>query len=407
MGGVGTLEGMTEGRIGAGATRGARMRAWMDERRDELMAGVALAFLVLLAALIPHGGMANRVAFGLIETDGPLALLLVLWAAIAAEAGWEAWRTGGRRAWASFALIALIPPMRLTVAPARDAVRLPFAGMEGRSKEAVAAVESRAAMPMLAITALIVPVILVDVLVGPKPHDVLAERLVEVDRAYAAGAGRHVFLLDADKRVIAHFEGGRERRDLLYAENDAGTRLRLTGGTARLTTRCEVSTGTLVREGDVLRLPDGLRKVSRCAPSGLEIAMWAVTALIWLSFALEFIVLCSLAPKRLEFVKKHWINLVIILLPLLAFLRSLRLLRLAQLTKATKLTKAYRLRGLFARLVKLAMLFNLVDRFMSRNPERHRAHLEEKAREAREALAGWEAKLAGLGDDKSGQTESK
>jgi hypothetical protein len=32
----------------------------------------------------------------------------------------------------------------------------------------------------------------------------------------------------------------------------------------------------------------------------------------------------SVAPRRLEYCKKHWLDLAIILLPLISFLRSLR-----------------------------------------------------------------------------------
>lgn len=57
----------------------------------------------------------------------------------------------------------------------------------------------------------------------------------------------------------------------------------------------------------------------------------AATALIWFAFALEFVVMCSLAERKWDYCLKHWLDLAIILLPLVAFLRALRLGRLLRL----------------------------------------------------------------------------
>jgi len=121
--------------------------------------------------------------------------------------------------------------------------------------------------------------------------------------------------------------------------------------------------------------------------------MWFFTALIWFSFALEFILLVSLAEKKLAFCKRHWINIVIILLPLLAFLRSLQLFRFLRMAKAGKLMRAYRLKGLATRMAKLATIFNLIDRLLSRSPEKYQAHLRDKIAEKEEELAELNSKL--------------
>jgi len=136
-----------------------------------------------------------------------------------------------------------------------------------------------------------------------------------------------------------------------------------------------------------------IKDIEMCPPSWLEIAMWFLTALIWFSFAFEFILLVSLAEKKLAFCKKNWINLVIILLPLLAFLRSLQLFRFLRMAKAGKLMRAYRLRGLLARVVKLAVVFNLIDRMLSRNPDKYNAHLQEKISEKEAELNELKRKL--------------
>ncbi len=125
----------------------------------------------------------------------------------------------------------------------------------------------------------------------------------------------------------------------------------------------------------------------------LQVVLAVLMALIWFSFALEFVVMVSLAPKKLKYCKKHWINIVIIVLPLVAFLRSLQSFRFLRLAKAGKLVKAYRLRGLITRSLKIALAFNLIERILSMNPERYAASLEEKIAEHEEELAELRGKL--------------
>lgn len=129
------------------------------------------------------------------------------------------------------------------------------------------------------------------------------------------------------------------------------------------------------------------------ASHALQVTLAVLMALIWFSFALEFVVMVSLAPKKLAFCKKHWINIVIILLPLVAFLRTLQIFRFLRLAKAGKLAKAYRLRGLVTRSLKIALAFNLIERVMSMNPERYAASLEDRIAEKEEELAELREKL--------------
>ncbi len=125
----------------------------------------------------------------------------------------------------------------------------------------------------------------------------------------------------------------------------------------------------------------------------LQVTLAGLMAMIWFSFALEFVVMVSLAPKKLAYCKKHWINIVIIILPLVAFLRSLQLFRFLRMAKAGKLVRAYRLRGLITRSLKIALAFNLIERIMSMKPERYVASLEEKIAEREQELAELRAKL--------------
>jgi voltage-gated potassium channel len=120
----------------------------------------------------------------------------------------------------------------------------------------------------------------------------------------------------------------------------------------------------------------------------LAFATHALTALIWLGFATEFILLISASPDKAQFCIKHWVNLVIILLPLVAFLRFLRLLRFA------KLARAYRLRSVSMRAWRLVLLFNILDRLHQRNPAKYIESLEKRIATAEAETAALRAKLA-------------
>ncbi len=123
------------------------------------------------------------------------------------------------------------------------------------------------------------------------------------------------------------------------------------------------------------------------ANPSLEVALHAITAMIWLAFALEFCLLLGVAENKLDFCRRHWVNIVIIILPLVAFLRILRLTRLAKVVRAGKMLRMYRLRGIYVRALRVAVLLNLVDRLMQRNPRRYLEGLELKIAEREEELA--------------------
>ena len=138
----------------------------------------------------------------------------------------------------------------------------------------------------------------------------------------------------------------------------------------------------------------------------LQVTLAVLMALIWFSFAFEFVVMVSLAPKKLDYCKRHWINIVIIVLPLVAFLRSLQLFRFLRMSQAGKLVRAYRLRGLITRSLKIALAFNLVERILSMKPERFAATLEEKIAEKEEELAELREKLVQVRRTLDEQTEA-
>lgn len=137
--------------------------------------------------------------------------------------------------------------------------------------------------------------------------------------------------------------------------------------------------------------------------AGLGFAVQVAAAFIWLAFATEFIVMISIVSNRIDYVKKHWMDLVIICLPLIAFMRVLRvgrLLRLQKLGKLSKTAKVFRLKGLAMRAWRSVLLLELVDRIMHRDPEARREALkrsiadkEMELQALREELEQFEASL--------------
>lgn len=127
----------------------------------------------------------------------------------------------------------------------------------------------------------------------------------------------------------------------------------------------------------------------RAATQEWPVARWSLhllTAFIWFAFALEFVLMVGLVPDKVAYIRRYWINLVIIVLPLVAFLRLLMAVRFLRLLRAGQLLRAYRLRGLYARAVRLATVFNLVERLQQRNPRKYLATLEDRIARKEEEL---------------------
>lgn len=108
----------------------------------------------------------------------------------------------------------------------------------------------------------------------------------------------------------------------------------------------------------------------------LRLLLHVGTGVIWFAFAIEFILMVSVAERKLQYCKKHWIDLAIIMLPLFSFLRSWQLLRATRLAKVmriqqlTKIARVYRLRGTAVRLLRALVLLDLFRRITRASPER-------------------------------------
>lgn len=122
----------------------------------------------------------------------------------------------------------------------------------------------------------------------------------------------------------------------------------------------------------------------------LRILLHIATGFIWFAFTLEFIVMISASKQKLNYVKKNWIDLAIILIPLISFLRSLRVLRLARLAriqKIARLSRIYRMRSLGTKALKALLLIGFVNRLLKITPEKRLAKLENELREREEDVA--------------------
>ncbi len=129
----------------------------------------------------------------------------------------------------------------------------------------------------------------------------------------------------------------------------------------------------------------------------LRMLLHISTGVIWFAFAAEFILMVSVARKKIKYCRNHWIDLAIILLPLLSFLRSLQVLRATRVLRIQQLTKfarVYRLRGTAVKALRALLLLEIVHRFLVRDVDRaidklHRqlGDVEAEAKEIRRKIA--------------------
>lgn len=84
-------------------------------------------------------------------------------------------------------------------------------------------------------------------------------------------------------------------------------------------------------------------------------------ALIWLAFFIEFVVKVTIAESRVEYLRRNWLDVVIILLPILRALRLTSLVRMGRVLK---------LRGVAFKLLRtvivLFVTFEVADRLLRR-----------------------------------------
>jgi len=92
--------------------------------------------------------------------------------------------------------------------------------------------------------------------------------------------------------------------------------------------------------------------------------VWVVESLISFAFLIEFVMKITIAESRLEYIRRNWLDIIVILLP---FLRALRLIRAARVARTSRV---FRLRGVgmkFARYFLTIILgLNVTERLLER-----------------------------------------
>ena len=115
-------------------------------------------------------------------------------------------------------------------------------------------------------------------------------------------------------------------------------------------------------------------------------------ALIWELFVIEFIIMFSIAEKKLYYLKKHWLELFIIILPMLALasilisryalIRQVKLIKPAKLLKIERIRRIlniYRARSVVNRILRILIVIDIFKQFYQRrNPQKYLALLHEK-----------------------------
>lgn len=107
----------------------------------------------------------------------------------------------------------------------------------------------------------------------------------------------------------------------------------------------------------------------------MALAFTAAMGFIWFAFLVEFVVKISIAPSRLKYATKNWLDVLIILLPLLRPLRGARALRgvrVLQTTKLARLSRVFTLRGVAMKLLRTVAAMVIGMELVRRIRERHK-----------------------------------
>lgn len=278
------------------------------------MFGAAFVHLVVLGAVLQWWNTDPELDPG--DRRLTALLLLAIWLPFWAEALWAYWRVPAHPGKYRRALVvALLPAVRLAVSPHAPSpwIWLPRLGWQRRGRSLCRTLERRLAVPMLAFTLLILPVLGIEFLMKDQ-----------------------------------------------------------------------------VAQWPLLRL-----------------ALDAAVVAIWVAFAGELVLMLTVSEDRVAYLKRHWVNVLIVVLPTLAFLRSLQLVRLVQLARTGKLLKAYRLRSLALRGYESLLALSVVERILHRDPEKLRARLERELAKREAEITELRARIAALErrpDPDSGRT---
>lgn len=107
----------------------------------------------------------------------------------------------------------------------------------------------------------------------------------------------------------------------------------------------------------------------------LSFVLDMVQGFIWLAFALEFMLLVSITNDKFGYVKKNWIDLLIIVLPFISFVRTLRIFKVARLTH---LARGYKLRALVMKARQGLIVTSFFFRLLAIKPDFQLKKLKKK-----------------------------
>lgn len=144
----------------------------------------------------------------------------------------------------------------------------------------------------------------------------------------------------------------------------------------------------------------------------LRIILHIGTGVIWFAFAAEFILMVSVAEKKLEYCKDHWIDLAIIVLPLFSFLRSLQFLRATRISQTlripmlTRFARVYRLRGTAIKALRALILLEFFHRIAGNNLDRRIVKLQRQLEDVEAEAKEIRRKISKLERQKSERVES-
>ena len=112
----------------------------------------------------------------------------------------------------------------------------------------------------------------------------------------------------------------------------------------------------------------------------INLILNAVQTFIWCAFIFEFILMISVSNRKLHYVKKNWLDLLIILLPFVSFLRTFRISQLARLKYATR---SFKLRGVITKARQGLIFVDFVQRLFRLRPENEMKRLYRSLQENR------------------------
>lgn len=133
------------------------------------------------------------------------------------------------------------------------------------------------------------------------------------------------------------------------------------------------------------------------------------SSIIWMAFAAELILMCSVADKKWRYALQNWMDVAIVVLPLIDFLpllRLLRLTRLLELQQLTRLGRLYRLRGLLLKLWRAILVLEVLHRLVGNRKEKRLQRLKELLAAKLDEVADLKQEIAQLEREVAAQAQS-